>query len=52
MPLVAVFLLALGLTSNRLAGFFRQRIALVKLVFASMFIIMAMILIFNLRQVL
>jgi cytochrome c biogenesis protein CcdA len=49
-PLVAVFLLAtFGVTSERMAGFFRRRIALVKLGLTAMFIAMAIMIIFNLR---
>jgi cytochrome c biogenesis protein CcdA len=49
-PLVAVFLLAaFGVTSQRLAGFFRRRIAMIKLGLTVMFIAMAIMIIFNMR---
>ncbi len=49
-PLVVVFLLAtFGVTSERMAVFFRRRIALVKLGLAAMFVVMAIMIIFNMR---
>ncbi len=49
-PLAAVFLLvAFGLTSEKLAGTFKRHIAGVKLSFAILFTLMALMIVYNLR---
>ncbi|MCK4760812.1 MAG: metallophosphoesterase [Candidatus Aminicenantes bacterium] len=50
MPLVAVFLLAaFGLTSEKLAEVFKRHVAGVKLGFTVLFVLMALLIVYNLR---
>jgi cytochrome c biogenesis protein CcdA len=50
LPLIIVFLLAtFGVTSERMGGFFRRHIALIKLALTALFVAMAIMILFNLR---
>jgi len=50
LPLVVVFLLAaFGVTSERMGNIFRRHIAAVKMAFAVLFAVMALMIIYNLR---
>ena len=49
-PLVAVFLLATcGVTSERIGGVFKRHIAMVKFGFVLLFVIMGILIVYNLR---